>query len=514
MLTNNPFEEAFQETSSPSLEDPAPASVPPPVGPVVPQQHSAASAALSGSPTRHAAPAGDRVVLAKFRVAPPSKGKEMVRPITYFPIYTEILADNDGHLTSPDVPECPYWHYIETGIRRNDWTRGTSASVLRRYSEVVDLQELLGCMFPTIFIPPLPCKNSVKDIETYFGAEDAMETQRHNLQFFLKEIAAMPELMFFCEWMPSFFLDPRDTFETGTLLRMRATLHDMRLANKHVDEFSRRRRTFAEEAASKIAAASTKIVRSVTGMLWGAGSGKAADGATPTGGGIAYDWSTLSTEDREEAHSWERLFEVLSRRQKSLKRSARCFEAYLSAAHAKMVEQGRVAEAMQGYVTTLCEAAPFDSLGRSYQLAVGMLDDVTQKEKKHAESKYLNVCLRLLFESNFVSAVLDAIDRVLCLYQWLSHSVYDMNDTLHVNCRRYTRAVSDALREDYNNRYKKFYVRRMRNLIREQVARSSMEMASGIERAMSTAPLIQALQDNDFNAYRGGGDDSAAEVLH
>uniref|UniRef100_A0A0A9X5Y0 Sorting nexin-4 n=1 Tax=Lygus hesperus TaxID=30085 RepID=A0A0A9X5Y0_LYGHE len=103
--------------------------------------------------------------------------------------------------------------------------------VERRYSEVVDLRELLVCQFPTLIIPPLPAKSAVRDVETFLNAGDAIAIQRFNLQFFLKEIAAMPVVMFFSEWTAPFFLDPRDSFETSTLLRIRAALKAFRTVN-------------------------------------------------------------------------------------------------------------------------------------------------------------------------------------------------------------------------------------------------------------------------------------------
>lgn len=210
-----------------------------------------------------------RHVVAKFRVDAPFKGKQMLRPITYFPIYTEVLVDNDANFTLPDVPaNSPHLRAIYTGIRRNDWTRGNCAMVERRYSEVCDLRELLVYQFPTLILPPLMPKNSVTDMETFFNTVGAIAMQRNNLQFFLREIAAMPAVMFFSEWTTPFFLDPRDSFETGTLIRMRAALRTYRTITSNFHEHSERHRNFAEDTASKIASTSTRLVRSVASLFW------------------------------------------------------------------------------------------------------------------------------------------------------------------------------------------------------------------------------------------------------
>ncbi|CAJ1987286.1 PX domain containing protein [Leishmania donovani] len=556
MLSNNasPFEEEYQRTAAPAPRPPAtgsssasvgdvkvplPQAQSPPLPPQPPQPtaaytstgcdvtssesiFSAPPAPLSAPPATESEPSiaphthtHGRVVLARFRIDAAFKGNEMMRPITYFPITTEILAENDASFTVPDVPaNAPHLAGIDIGVRRNDWSRGNSASVDRRYSEVVDLRELLTYQFPTLIMSPLPRKSSVSDIETYFSASDAFAAQRHNLQFFLNEIACMPEVIFFSEWVAPFFLDPRDTFETGTLLRMRAALRDLRLATHPFRECSKRHRSFTEYTANKIAAKSSSLVRSVAGFFFSsknddsATDGRGGDGH-PNGGGsvpvptssssFTYDWTYLPPSAKSDACAWVRVCEQLARRQQALKASARSFEKYLAALTHMKDAQLKVAQSFENYEHTLRSSPALDALGGEYHLAVSMIDAVTQKEREYIERKYLNMCLRLGFEANLIDAVLDAVDVVLGQYQFLSSAqLMNTRDRTHEEALLYTQAVSRALLADYRDRYKFFYEKRMRNLVREQVVRPAIECAAAVQQVMKGSALLRVVQDAFF----------------
>lgn len=465
----------------------------------------------AASASTYAASARDmRQVLVKFRVDVAFKGKEVLRPITYFPIYTEVLVDNDANFTVPDVPAAPpHFRHLQTGVKRNDWTRGNCAMIERRYSEVHDLRELLTFQFPTLIIPPLPTKSSVKDIETYFNAEDTLQAQRYNVQFFLKEIAAMPELIFFSEWVPPFFLEPRDSFETGTLLRLRDALTQYRAANKFVYMLSKRHGSMTTDAANMIAAKSTQLVRSVAGWIWG-GNSTANDEATAAANTDTnrsseipevFDWSGLPPVMAANAAAWVKESEKLQQRQKAMKRASRAFERFLSAMNTENTEQLKVAQAIEGYETTLRETEGFAKLSESYHLAVLQLDEVSNKEREYSEGKYLNVCLRLAFEGHFINAVLDAIDHLLCLYKSLCTNQYSMHDRTQQEEVAYAEAVSTGLRNDYVHRYQAYYTRRMRNLVREQIVGPSVEMVSVVNASVSGSALTHLIRDGSFVSY-------------
>ncbi|KPA77172.1 hypothetical protein ABB37_07092 [Leptomonas pyrrhocoris] len=456
-----------------------------------------------------------RVVLARFRVDPAFKGKEVVRAITYFPITTEILVDNDASFTVPDIPlDAPHLTGIDMGVKRSDWSRGNSATVERRYSEVVDLRELLTYQFPTLILPPLPRKSSVGDIETYFSASDAFAAQRHKLQFFLYEVAAMPEVIFFSEWVAPFFLDPRDTFETGTLLRMRAALRDVRLANRAFHECSRRHRSFTDYTANKIAAKSSSFVRSIAGFFFSSKSSDESSESMLGGGGSSsnmpvpttsssgtYDWTYLPPEAKSDACAWVRVCEQLTRRQQAMKESSRCFEKYLASLTQTNDAQLMVAQSFESYEFTLRSTPAFASLGEQHHLAARLIDAVSMKRRDFLERKYVNVCMRLSFESNLIDAVLDAVDTVLGQYQFLSSAqLMNTRDRTQEEALRYTQAVSRALLVDYRDRYKFNYNKRMRNLIREQIARPSYELASAVEQVTRSSDLLREVQDASFTA--------------
>ncbi|KAG5509357.1 hypothetical protein JKF63_06667 [Porcisia hertigi] len=546
----NPYEEEYQRTTTTSSPSPAarssnvlgdvtvPTSPTPPTTPPPPppSQSTAADTGvgydMTSSASVFAPPSGveseapvaphththGRVALARFRIDAAFKGNEMMRPITYFPITTEILAENDSSFTPPDVPKnAPHLSGMDIGVRRSDWSRGNSASVDRRYSEVVDLRELLTYQFPMLIMSPLPRKSSVSDIETYFSASDAFAAQRHNLQFFLNEIACMPEVIFFSEWVAPFFLDPRDTFETGTLLRMRAALRDHRLATHAFRECSKRHRTFTEYTANKIAAKSSSLLRSVADFFFNTKSHTVGnDGRVrevhPSSSGSApvpfsslsftYDWTYLPPSAKSDACAWVRVCEQLARRQQALKASARSFEKYLSAlAHMKDA-QLKVAQSFESYEQTLRSSPALDAIGSEYHLVASMIDAVTQKEREYMERKYLNMCLRLSFEANLIDAVLDAVDMVLGQYQFLSSAQFvNTHDRTHEEALLYAQAVSRALLIDYRDRYKFFYDKRMRNLVREQVARPALECAAVVHQVTKGSELLRVVQDAAFTEF-------------
>lgn len=486
-----------------------------------PHAASASATAFNDSATTHGGGGHGRLVLARFRVDPAFKGKEMVRAITYFPITTEILVDNDASFTVPDVPtDAPHLTGIDMGVKRSDWSRGNSATVERRYSEVMDLRELLTYQFPTLILPPLPRKSSVSDIETYFSATDAFAAQRHNLQFFLYELAAMPEVIFFSEWVAPFFLDPRDTFETGTLLRMRATLRDVRLATRAFHECSKRHRSFTEYTANKIAAKSSSFVRSVAGFFFASKSDESSDSVlggagnapVPTASSSStYDWTYLTPEAKTDACAWVRVCEQLTRRQQAMKESSKAFEKYLTALTHTNDAQLLVAQSFENYEATLRSTPAFESLGRQYHLAAREIDAASMKRREFLERKYVNICMRLSFESNLIDAVLDAVDTILGQYQFLSSAqLTNTRDRTQEAALRYTQAVSHALSVDYRDRYKFNYNKRMRNLVREQIARPSYELACSVEQVTRSSELLRVVQDASFTEVEGQGEVGAA----
>lgn len=541
MLSNNenPFEAEYQRTAVPtSPPHISPRATDPPAGdtmvpmrdaaPVPPGAHETSTVevqpaghagfsplpspnAFNDSVTTHLQAGAGRVVLARFRVDPAFKGKEMVRAITYFPITTEILVDNDASFTVPDIPtDAPHLSGMDMGVKRSDWSRGNSATVERRYSEVMDLRELLTYQFPTLILPPLPRKSSVSDIETYFGASDAFAAQRHNLQFFLYELAAMPEVIFFSEWVAPFFLDPRDTFETGTLLRLRAALRDVRQANRAFLECGKRHRSFTEYTANKIAARSSSFVRSIASFLFASKSNdESSENMLGAGGGNApvpttsssstYDWTYLPPEAKSDACAWVRVCEQLTRRQQAMKESSRCFEKYLSSLSHMNDTQLMVAQSFEDYETTLRSTHAFAALGEQYHLAARVIDAASMKRRDFLERKYVNVCMRLQFENNLIDAVLDAVDVVLGQYQFLSSAqLTNTRDRTQEQALRYTQAVSRALLADYRDRYKFNYNKRMRNLVREQIARPSFELASSVEQVTRSSELLRVVQDDSY----------------
>ncbi|KAK7195998.1 PX domain containing protein [Novymonas esmeraldas] len=530
--TTNPFEAEFRRAAPPPPPPPSALSPndsagdvpvplartsttapPPPPSAVLPGSF-AAAVESEPSITAHAHPHG-RTALSRFRIDAAFKGNEMVRPITYFPITTEILVENDASFTVPDIPtNAPHLVGIDIGVRRSDWSRGNSASVDRRYSEVVDLRELLAYQFPSIILPPLPRKNSVSDIETYFSAADAVAAQRHTLQFFLNEIAYMPEIIFFSEWVAPFFLDPRDTFETGTLLRMRAVLRDLRIATHAFHDCSKRHRSFTEYTANKIAATSSSFVRSVAGFLFSSKGDDDASGGGVSGGGggggggapvptssssATYDWTYLPHAAKSDACAWVRVCEQLTRRQQALKASARSFEKYLAALAHMRDAQLKVAQSFENYEQALRSSTALDALGGDYRLAASMIDAVSQKEREYMERRYLNTCMRLSFEANLIDAVLDAVDVVLGQYQFLSSAqLLNTRDRTHEEALLYTQAVSRALLTDYRDRYRVYYEQRMRNLVRDQIVRPAIESASAVRQATKSSELLRVVQSAAF----------------
>lgn len=482
MMSNNPFDEPFEQSGHQNPQPMAPAARGPVTAPAASATRPAASAPI--------APIDDRRELVKFRVDAAFKGSEVLRPITYFPICTEVLADNDGHYTVPDIPQGPHQAYVTAGVRRNDWTQGSYAMAERRYSELLDLRELLTLQFPTIIIPPLPTKNSVRDVETFFGAGDSIMGQRCSIQLFLKEIAAMPEVVFFSDWVPPFFLDPRDSFETSTLPRMRTALKDLCTANKFLDDLSDRKRNFTDDTAGRIATTSSKIIRSVTGLFFPSGGG--GDGQRQS------DWSSLSEDDKADAAAWQHTMGLLSARRTGLKNSAKVFERHLANMNACNAESAAVAGAMEAYEATLNQSNAFTRLGEPWREAAGMVGEVARVERAASEGKYLNVCLRLSFEASFVDCALDAADHVLSIYRAATDNPYDSRDPARAGWLLYAGAISRALRADYQMRYKRYYTQRMRNLVVEQISRPSIERATATDTVVRTSGFSALVRSPTF----------------
>ncbi|CCW69795.1 unnamed protein product [Phytomonas sp. Hart1] len=438
----------------------------------------------------------ERKPLAKFSVGKPFKGKEILRPITYFPILVEVLVKNDGEFTTPEVPTGVHPRLIRLGVKRNDWSRPSGATVERRYKELMELREILTYQFPGMIIPPLPDKDGVNHLETYFNAADQMLRQRYNIQFFLSEIAAMPEVMFFSEWVPPFFLDPRETFETGTLTRLQAALKDLRLVNKTVDLFKRRNCGFVESTTNKIAKKSTKLVRSIAGLFWGEGGDGMGPGENPRA-----QWSVLPRDLQEDAKAWEAIVDVLNHHQGLFKKAAKSFETFLDSTNNWNTEQTKAASAMADYGTTLRKAECFTQLAEHFHNASSMMSDVAEKERQLADKRYFNVCLRLRFEYNYIDSVLNAIDHVLSLYRSLASDVYDVKDAFYLSKLQYTTAINEGLMRDYTQRYRRYYIYRMRNLLSDQLVKPTLESISVIEETTQNAPFVCSIKQNDSTNY-------------
>ncbi|KEG07156.1 hypothetical protein DQ04_10721010 [Trypanosoma grayi] len=453
-------------------------------------------------------PSMDVTPLAKFAQEEPTVSGGVVRRIVYFPIVTTIVSTDSSKFPDPAIPIGPHLRSMNIGVSRNRWVQSSVAGMERRYSELVDLRTLLAFQFPTLIVPPLPPKSNLENFGTLLKNEGVIITQQHSIARFLREIAIIPELMYFSVFTPNFFQLPRESFEDW-VGSMRATLEEFRHLNTAIDGRSTRRSgLLGSESVTTITDSSTKVVRKLVGILqsWMGGSDEVQrqqqkhspqrqrqqqQQQQPVQG---KDYVNTAT---THVSYWTNEVDFLSRCRTAITETLQPYLTFMQQSLEAVAAQKDVAESLEKYAEALAASTDNKELAQLTLEASRFMDSGVLAVDSQQRHNKREVYERLLFEVAYIDAALDAIDHVLCLW---SHCSDLVGDPGHVPLFNYTVEVSKRLREYYETRFLRVFRHRMLNMIQRMV-RTGKGYAEKAVTAMQSAAFSTTIKNPTYTSY-------------
>ncbi|ORC86357.1 uncharacterized protein TM35_000292390 [Trypanosoma theileri] len=533
--TENPFEE----------HQPQPKSQNQPPPPQQQQQQPSQPQSVSSN-GRIPATKPESVQLATFVVETAVLSTGMVRPITFFPIVTNLRSTNSSMYSEPQIPHGPHLSSMDIGVRANRWAESFPAHVDRRYSELVDFRMLLVNQFPTLIVPPLPPKSKFDDLGTFLTNENVLVAQQHTIVRFLREIAMCPEFIYFSLYTPNFFQLPRESFEDwfGT---MRSVLEEFRRCNAAIDAHSTRKGgLLGSDSVATFTDGSTKVVRKLLGFIhsW-MGGGKEDENVgdnddhgrrrghnnnnnnnnnnsttsnSNAGVGAAAEYPSrqppasssspaANVNVNSQRHSnaaaavqyWTETLQDLVAHREALAATARPYLSAMEHAVGAVMAMKDVATGLERTAAVLHAAG---SVHAGLERVVREASDFTVAaacsiDTQQAKNKR-EVYERLLFEVAYADAGIDAIDHVLCLWRHLGSLVGE--PAAHAKYAAYTQNVSAQLQTFYETRFLRNFRLRMRNMI-QRMADTGKHYTTAMEEAMQKTAFATTIQDEECMKY-------------
>lgn len=457
-----------------------------------------------GNNKRAAAQAGDKIHLATFSVGMPVLSMGLVRKVTLFPISMKLTSTDSSMCAVPDVPIGPHELGVDTGIRRHQWAQSSSTTVDRRYSELVELRELLVYQFPTMIVPPLPPKSKLDNFATYQQNDNILLTQRHSIVRFLREVAMTPEFMYYSSYIPGFFQLPREVFEDW-FSTARQTLLEFRRRNASIDAHTQRRGgggLLGSESVTALTDGSTKVVRKIVGILhaWvGGGGGGPQKQQKQQQHASAMPRNQFKR--GEVMAYWNEQMEYLTASRTALLEATRPYLLFIENSLESVAAAKEVAEALAKYAKTLSgslENAKLASLARESREFT--LESVAAVEGMHARNKR-EMYDRMLFEVAYIDAALDAIDHMLCVWRFSAESIGERTGS--AGMASYAEDVGSRLREHYERRFLPNFRRRMHCMIGRNVG-SGCDCAKSLEERIEKTAFVKTMRDASHSEHSSG----------
>lgn len=455
--------------------------------------------------------------LAKFTVESAVLGAGMIRPITFFPIVTTVRPGDSSAYSVPDVPVAPHMGGTDIGIGRNTWEPSSTAQLDRRYSELVEFRTLLAYQFPTMIIPPLPPKSKFDDFGTFITKENILLAQQHTIARFLREIAILPEVVYFSTYTPNFFQLPREAFEDW-VEKMRVLLEDFRVRNAPIVAHSKRKGgILGSERVSTITGSSTKAVRSIVKMFGSwvkGGKGSQAEApppepapkktaelpkAVPFANGSPSEYPKSSGDTANVVGYlayWGDVSHYLTTYRDALSAAAPPYFTYMKNSMDNITALKDVADALKAYSDVLHASPAGGELSCAADQSSELCSNTALAIEKQQSRNKREVYERILFEVTYLDAAIEAVDYVQCL--WIhSNEVGGGSDNAFT---AYAKDVSDRLHAYYEERFLTNFRLRMVNVM-GRMASYGQQYAQEMESCMVQSAFLRTTQDPKYLAY-------------
>lgn len=410
---------------------------------------------------------------------------EGLRNVTYFCFrVTKTNNPRPTNITVPDITSTipPHLRSINYGLSPLSWENQREEVVIqRRYSEMCALRELLLYQFPNIIIPPLRVKNTSENLESYLNKEETTKELVVQMIFFVHELLCIPSIMYLSELTKRFFTDEQQHFAHITYPEIQDKIKWFRRENQKVEEFSGRQREFSSAAAaSAIASASTKAIKSVF-SFFGAGTRETSPGV----GNSSQAPPPREPEVSKDVDEWNAISSALAVRRQHLKAAAASFNKYLAAEKKVADSEAGMAAAAQGYagelrahifdgstlnvttITTVGSGAEevevrLPPLSDAMDAFGSTMVETTDIERAKRRNQFSDVSSRLRCESDYAKAILFRVDDILSLYAYIEGSQkYQYKSAAWEEAMQCAKNISRSLRKDYEEVYTPSYHKRI-----------------------------------------------------
>lgn len=313
-------------------------------------------------------------------------------------------------------------------------------TVERRYSELLELRQLLVLQYPMLVIPPLPLKSTTDNFNTYMQSQAHLCQQMRNIARFVREIGKIPEIVLYNELVPNFFLYPRERL-ADWMGRIRDQSRALKGANTSLESRRERRHRAprsadggeggsgsaaastldsVEESVANIAAEGSRLVR---GMMSSFSSWMSTP-ATGSAAAAAQDQKSLIAaadqryQQHEQVQFWTHQEDILEKKYIILMDAADAMMKFIAADDSMNQALLDVAEALHGFEGILQDAGEcFEPTKLAVHGVSTLARDNAEIHRRDGDRRYTQVYEMLLFEAGYLEAMQDSIGYVKCLWR-------------------------------------------------------------------------------------------------
>jgi hypothetical protein len=455
----------------------------------------------------------------------------MIKPLTYFPLVISSFMPPDSSSTSfVPLPTPPHQRHCTpiAGQRRVRWETeggGTNAGVTieRRYSELLELRQLLVLQYPMLVIPPLPLKSATDNFNTYMQSQAHLCQQQRNIARFVREIGKIPEIVLYNDLVPNFFLYPRERL-SDWMGKIRDLSKALKGANTSLESRRERRHRAArsttgadgtegtassalesvEESVANIAAEGSRLVR---GMMSSFSSWMSTP-ATGSAAAAAQDRESLAAaadqryQQHEQVQFWNHQEDILEKKFVILMDAAEAMMKFIAADDATNQALLDVAEALNGFQEVLQDAGEcFEPTKLAAQGVSTLARDNAEIHRRDGDRRYTQVYEMLLFEAGYIEAMQESIGFVKCL--WRRKLENDLDRFARPadvqQYQAYVAIVDDRLKSEVHAGWLK-HIHRMRQLVRKAIE-IPLDSLLEEEKKTSVHPFMVLCRTEAYSSY-------------
>lgn len=457
-----------------------------------------------------------------FKVQQATQGSEMLKPITYFPIVSELrlpCPHEDVLAAMSPFPAAPHQKHCATGAgqRRVRWEGDTISTSQRRYSELVEFRNLLVLQFPMLVIPPLAKKSTADNFSTYMQNEALLRQQQRSILRFLREIGKIPEIIYFNDFTPNFFQYPREKFYEW-MARIRDVTGVLRGANSSLEEHRPRRKAAnstdgsggstaerVDEAVTALATESTKIVKGIVGAVsswWFPDASGGSHAASVQNRQDIAARADKAYHDHPQVQFWAKIDDDMFARKAGLVEAAESLMKFIAADDAANQALMDTAEALDQFSMILASSSESFAKSRDAARLCGLLTkDIADVHHPENDHRYTQIYEVLLFEASYLESAIEASQFVRCLWRRKIENELDRfmkpSDVKEFNV--YLDFVHTRLATEVKSCIRKHH-HRMITLVKRNADISLSTIASEVGRT-AAHPFVSLMRSPDYSVF-------------